>query len=113
MNAGIPNPGLSLSFQRAVARVSGGKILQSTSIGDYKGWKGIRKAVLVTAQLEKNTSKATCISALYLVSVIAALSIRNLQTFSIKLANDNQFFLRCSARIRCSSDFHIVESKKD
>ncbi|UZP41628.1 hypothetical protein NXS19_009444 [Fusarium pseudograminearum] len=60
-NAGIPNPGLSLSFQRAVARVSGGKILQSTSIGDYKGWKSIRKAVLVTAQLQKNTSKATCI----------------------------------------------------
>ncbi|KAF5245353.1 hypothetical protein FAUST_1828 [Fusarium austroamericanum] len=80
---------LSLSFQRAVARVSGGKILQSTSIGDYKGWKGIRKAVLVTAQLEKNTSKATCISALYLVSVIAALSIQNLQTFSIKSISES------------------------
>ncbi|PTD04138.1 hypothetical protein FCULG_00001124 [Fusarium culmorum] len=97
-NAGIPNPGLSLSFQRAAARVSGGKILQFTSIGDYKGWKGIRKAVLVTAQLQKNTSKATCISVPYLVSVIAARSIRSLRTFSIKFTNDNQVFLKMSSK---------------
>ncbi|CCT63599.1 uncharacterized protein FFUJ_05254 [Fusarium fujikuroi IMI 58289] len=89
-------------FDKCVERLARGKPFSASTIGDYKGWKAVRKYVDLAVKLHRETLEAVCIPAPQLISMIVLLNIRQVRIGTDRFLSQNPLFFRLFGRYNIS-----------
>ncbi|KAF9774493.1 hypothetical protein IL306_007497 [Fusarium sp. DS 682] len=94
-----------------VLRLIHGKPLQASTMGEYKGRKAARKYLQTVLQLQDQTAMPGCIPAPFLVSMVVALTIRQVRIETNKFMRENQSFYSQAKVLAASQLYNRLATK--